>query len=145
MKYIFSAILLLTAAGLQAQVRSVPSIVKETFQAQYPGAEEVSYEDNLVSVQVNFTLNGEKMVASYTNKGRWKETEKDWSFEKLSEDVKTGFDKSKYADWEILQTRIVYRAGGAELYKVKVEKNDLQKKNLFFNKKGRLVEDSLTI
>ena len=128
-----------------AQVRDIPEAVKETFSAQYPGAENVTYEDNLVSVQVHFQVNGEKMVAAYNNKGRWKDTEKNWSFDQLPEAVKDGFQKSKYADWKVLDVKMIYRPGGSDRYRIKVEKNDIQKKNVFFNKAGRLVEDSITV
>jgi hypothetical protein len=128
-----------------AQVRDIPDAVKETFSSQYPGAENVTYEDNLVSVQVHFQVNGEKMVAAYNNKGRWKDTEKNWSFDQLPEAVKDGFQKSKYADWKVLDVKMIYRPGGSDRYRIKVEKNDIQKKNVFFNKAGRLVEDSITV
>ena len=128
-----------------AQIREIPETVKETFATQYPDADSVEYEDNLVSIQVHFVQNGEKMKASYTNKGRWKETEKDWNFEQLSPEVKDGFSKSKYADWEVSETKIVTRPGGVERFRVKVGKNDLQKKYLFFNKSGRLMEEQITI
>lgn len=128
-----------------AQVREVPETVKETFTTQYPDADSVKYEDNIVHVNVYFTQNGEKMKASYTNKGRWRETEKDWSFDQLPEEVKDGFSKSRFADWEVSETKIVNRPGGVERYRVKVGKNDLQKKYLFFNKTGRLMEETITI
>lgn len=128
-----------------AQVREIPEAVKETFTKQYAGAEDVTYEDNLVSVQVHFQQNGENMKASYTNKGRWKETEKDWSFDQLPEAVKDGFQKSKFADWKVTDTKIIYRPGGSDRYRIKVEKNDVQKKHLFFNATGRLVDEDITI
>ena len=130
---------------LLAQVRDVPEAVKETFSSQYPGAENVTFEDNLISVQVHFQMNGEKMVAAYNNKGRWKDTEKDWSFDQLPEAVKDGFQKSKYADWKVSEVKMLYRPGGSDRYRIKVEKNDIQKKNVFFNKAGRLVDDSITV
>ncbi len=145
-KLFFSLLLLLLFSSVSfAQIREVPEAVKEAFDSQYPDADSIKYEDNIVSVQVHFTEKGEKMKASYTNKGRWKETEKEWSFEQLPEDVKDGFSKSKYADWEVSETKIVYRPGGVERYRVKVGKNELQKKYLFFNKSGRLMEELITI
>jgi hypothetical protein len=96
-------------------------------------------------VLVHFTQNGEKMKASYTSKGRWKETEKDWNFEQLAENIKDGFSKCKYAEWQVSETKVVYRPGGVERYRVKVDKNDIQKKYLFFNKTGRLMEEQITI
>jgi NDP-sugar pyrophosphorylase family protein len=128
-----------------AQVREIPETVKEAFEDQYPAAEKVEYHDHIVNVKVHFVLNGENMVATYNSKGRWRDTEKEWDYDKLSTDVKDGFTKSKYADWKIVETRVVYLAGGQERYRVKVEKNDVQKKNLYFNKNGRLVEESITL
>ena len=142
---IFLVGFVLIANILSAQVREIPEAVKETFSTQYPGAENVTYEDNLVSVQVHFQMNGEKMVAAYNNKGRWKDTEKAWSFDQLPEAVKDGFQKSKYADWKVSEVKMIYRPAGSDRYRIKVEKNDIQKKNLFFNKTGRLVDDSITV
>ena len=123
----------------------IPESVKETFTSQYPTAENVIYEDNLVSVQVHFQVSGEKMKASYNTKGRWKDTEKDWSFDQLPDSVKDGFSKSKYADWKVVETKIIYRPGGSDRYRVKVEKSDLQKKYIYFNQVGRLVDDDITL
>ena len=129
----------------KAQGDNVPKEVKETFTSQYPSAEDVVYKDNLLTVWVNFTMNGEKYAANYTKKGQWKNTEKEWAFEKLPDKVKDGFQKSKYADWKVEETKMIYRAGGTEWYRVKVRKNDVQKKFLYFNKDGQLVDDALTV
>jgi hypothetical protein len=142
---IFLAGLILFSTISFAQVREIPEGVKETFTNQYPAAENVTYEDNLVSVQVHFKQNGENMKASYTNRGRWKETEKDWSFDQLPEAVKDGFQKSKFADWKVTEAKVIYRPGGSDRYRVKVEKNDVQKKYLFFAASGRLVDEDITI
>jgi hypothetical protein len=142
---IFLAGLIFISNILFAQVREIPEAVKETFTSQYPGAENVTYEDNLVSVQVHFKLNGENMIAAYNNKGRWKDTEKDWNFDQLPEAVKDGFQKSKYADWKVTEVKMILRPGGSDRYRIKAEKNDIQKKHIFFNKTGRLVDDSITL
>lgn len=141
----FAMAFILFSGAAFSQVREIPQEVKETFTTQYPDAEDVNYEDKLVSVQVLFTVKGEKMVAFYNNKGKWKETEKAWNFEKLPAEVKDGFQKSKYAAWKVTDTKIIYRPGGSDRYRVKVEKNDLQKKNLFFNKAGRLTDEDITL
>ena len=72
-------------------------------------------------------------------------TEKSITYDQLPDAVKDGFLKSKYADREVEETKIIYRAGGTERYRLKTRKNDLQKKYLYFNEKGQLVEDSITI
>jgi len=85
------------------------------------------------------------MIASYSNKGVWKETQKAWDFEKLPAEVKDGFDKSKYADREVKETVVIYLPGGGEQYRILARKNDIEKKYLFFNPKGRLLRTSVTL
>lgn len=129
-----------------AQLREVPQPVKEAFVAQYPDAESPEYVDKVVQVQVHFGQEGNKKTATYNNKGMWRETEQDWAFDRLSEAVKDGFSKSKYSgdEWDIVETKIITRPGNKELYRIKVQKNEVQKKYLFFNAKGRLETESLT-
>lgn len=136
---------LLTLISAKAQIREVPDEVEQVFTAQYAGAENIEYKDHLLTVKVHFTLKGEKMIATYTNKGLWKETEKDLSFEQLPEAVKDGFQKSKYFDWKVVETKALYRPYNVELYRIKVEKNELRRKNLLFNTKGRLQDDEITL
>jgi hypothetical protein len=128
-----------------AQIREIPKAVEETFAQQYNGATNVDYKDQLVRVDVHFELEGEKMIASYSNKGKWKETEKEWTFDKLPEEIKDGFQKSKYADREIEETKVIYLPGGSTQYRLKAKKNGVEKKYLYFNTKGRLLRESITL
>lgn len=128
-----------------AQIREIPKEVDEAFYKQYPKAERAEFKDNLINVKVSFELDGEQYIATYSSKGIWKETEKEWRYDKLPTAVKDGFEKSKYADWQVKETLIIYRAGGTERYRLRAEKGDVKRKNLFFNDKGRLMEEALTI
>ncbi|RYG42669.1 MAG: hypothetical protein EOO01_22670 [Chitinophagaceae bacterium] len=128
-----------------AQIRDIPKAVEETFANQYKGASDIEFKDLLTKVDVHFNQDGESMIASYTNKGIWKETIKEWSFVKLPEEVKSGFEKSKYADREVEDVSILYLPGGGEQYRLKAKKNDVEKKYLFFNPKGRLLRESVTL
>lgn len=141
--FVFAALFLLTT--VQAQVREIPQEVRDAFTHQYPDATDIDYKDQLVKVNVHFKLNGEDMTATYTNKGAWKGSEKEWEFNKLSDAVKDGFSKSKYADWDTQETTLLYIPGGTEQYRILVKKSDLQKKYLFFNTKGRLLREAITI
>ncbi|RYY56862.1 MAG: hypothetical protein EOO09_04655 [Chitinophagaceae bacterium] len=128
-----------------AQVREIPKAVEETFQKQYPSASNIEYKDKLVSVDVSFTQNDEHHVASYNNKGVWRETWKDFSWEKLSPEVQDGFKKSKYADREVDEVIMIFLPGGGEQYRLRARKNDVQKTYLFYNTTGRLLRTSPTI
>ncbi|NJO25228.1 MAG: hypothetical protein HC867_04775 [Bacteroidia bacterium] len=128
-------------------MREIPEIVELHFTNQYPKASNIDFKDYVVKVQVHFELEGETMMATYTNKGIWKGSEKTWDFEKLSEDVKDGFEKAKYAgdNWEVDETVVLHLPGNVEQYRLRVKKSDLQKKYLFFNANGRLIRTSVTL
>ena len=119
--------------------------MREAFANKYPNAENVDFKDQLVVIYVHFTKDSIKYIATYNNKGDWKETEEASEYEKLPEPVKDGFQKSKYAEWNVEDAAIISQPGADELYRIKIEKNDLQKKYLYFNAKGRLRRDSITL
>jgi hypothetical protein len=143
-------LILLTALvftiGSYGQLRKTPTAVTTAFEKQYPNATKVQYEDNLLNVQVYFVSDSGKMIARYGNDGVWKESERTIDYETVPADIKTGFDKSKYAvDWKLKESAVIYVPNNEVRYRLKVEKNDLQKKYLFFDKNGRLLKDSITI
>jgi hypothetical protein len=140
---VFSLVFLTT--DVLSQVTKIPESAKGNFARQYPSAQKIDWSNDVVNVNVRFEVDGEQMNAEYSNKGIWKKTEKKWAFDKLPEAVKDGFDKSKYAGRGVIETIIVYLPGDVEQYRLKVEKNDLEKKYLFFNKEGRLIRDAITI
>jgi hypothetical protein len=142
--YVLSLFLLFSMSAF-SQVTKVPQAAKDNFARQYPEARDVNWDNDVINVNVRFELNGERMNAEYSNKGIWKRTEKAWDFDKLSDEVKDGFDKSKYADRDVTETVIVYLPGDVEQYRLKVEKNDLQKKYLFFDEDGRLLREAITL
>jgi len=145
-RLVLSALSAIFFTGLAfSQLREIPKIVEETFSNQYQGATNIDFKDQLVRVDVYFDLEGEKMVASYTNKGLWKETQKEWSYVKLPDEVKDGLEKSRYADWDIEDLILLYLPGGIEQYRIKAKKSDVKKKYLYFNPKGRLLRESVTL
>ena len=146
MKILLAIISLLSISFISnAQVREVPVVVKEVFENQYPKADVQEYDDLLVKVVVKFTLDSSEMKATYSNKGVWKGTEKEISYSSVPEEVKDGFNKSKYADWEVRESTQLHLPGGSTQYRLRVKKNDLQLKYLFFNTSGRLLRTSITI
>lgn len=142
---LLNACLLLLSGFAFSQIREIPRAVEETFANQYKGASNIEFKDQLTSVNVHFELDGEKMVASYTNKGLWKETQKEVEFEMLPLDVKDGFEKSKFSGREVENVFVLYLPGGVEQYRLKARKNDVEKKYLYFNPKGRLLRESVTL
>ncbi len=128
-----------------SQVTKISEQVKENFAQQYPDAENVKWYNDVIKVNVQFEVGDDRMDAQYSNKGIWKNTLKVISYDDLPGEVIEGFQKSKYADREVTDTRILYLPGNIEQYRIKVEKNNLQKKYLYFNTNGRLVRDTNTL
>jgi hypothetical protein len=146
-KMIFVVLFSFFATASFAQLREIPQAVKDAFMAQYSGAASPEYVDKVMTVQVHFEQDSSKMTATYNNKGMWRETEQEWSYDKLSDEVKDGFEKSKYSgdEWEVKETKIITRPGNKMYYRVKVQKNEVQKKYLFFSATGKLESESITI
>ena len=144
-KLLMAALMVLLFNQVGAQVTKVPPAAKENFAKQYPSAENVEWNNEVVKVYVTFTLNGQEMDAEYNNKGIWKSTFQELPFEKFPANVKDGFSKSKYADREVTDAKKVFYPGGIVQYRVRAERNDIEKKYLFFNEKGKLLRESITL
>jgi hypothetical protein len=145
MKTIMSFVLTIFSTIAFSQVTSIPPAARDNFAKQYPNAQNVTWDNDVINVNVWFELNGEQMDAEYSNKGIWKSTLKDWTFDQLPAEVKDGFQKSKYADREVEETKIMYLPGDIVQYRIKAKKNGVEKKYLYFNDKGRLVRDAVTL
>lgn len=136
--------LTISVAG-HAQVTSIPEQAKENFFRQYPEAKNIQWENDVVNVNVRFEQDTNKMNAEYNNKGIWKRTLKEWTYDKLTTDIKEGFTKSKYASNQVLDVKMLYLPGYVIQYRLKVAKNNVENKFLFFNTEGRLIRTTVAI
>jgi hypothetical protein len=131
---------------LQAQFRKVNAEITNSFAAAYPSATDVTWKDNLTNFEAQFHLSGDYSVAKFSNKGVWMETTRDMKFDNLNVAVKDGFNKSKYKDWERKEIKEQAVKGKETLYRIHVSKQEtVINKYLYFNAKGQLVRDALTI
>lgn len=137
--------LFLFSPDSHSQVTSIPEQAKENFFKQYPDAKNVQWENDVVNVNARFEQDSNKMNAEYSNKGIWKRTMKDWTYDKLIMDVKEGFTKSKYAGMQVLDVKMLYLPGYVIQYRVKVSKNNVENKFLFFNTEGRLIRTTVAM
>lgn len=127
------------------QIKDVPTPVKDAFTQQYPKADSANYENRLVFVLVHFYQSDSTSTAKYTSKGIWQWTETAVPFSSLPEPVQDGFNKSKYLGWVVDHSFLVNLPGGVTRYKIQVEKSAIQKRNLFFNIRGRMISDNITM
>jgi hypothetical protein len=128
-----------------AQVRKIPSEVTEAFKEKYPDATNVEWRDKLSSFSAVFESDNQRYEARFNSKGEWQLTENEIEEGDLPEIVKEGYDKSKYADWELGRIDKIELADGTIQYRMEAIKNDVRKKNLYFNSEGRLLKDRITI
>ena len=135
---------LLFAVNSFSQVTRVPQVVQDSLARQYPGAQNVKWSNEVFYLAASFELNGEKMTAAYNTNGVWRGTKKNWTYEKLPPAVLDAFKKNKYADWPVTEVKIISTPKDPELYRLTIERNEIEKKNLFFNKEGRLMRDTIT-
>lgn len=130
-----------------AQFRSLPGAVTDSFKVKYPAAKDVSWSDKVSAFQATFTLGSDKMIARFSKDGQWQSATKTIAKDALPSAVKDGLSKSKYAgaEWEIRTVTVRYLPGNETQYIVLVQKSDIQKKNLTFSSEGRLLKDSNTL
>jgi hypothetical protein len=128
-----------------AQIRKIPAAVTDAFAQRYPHATKVEWKDKLQHFEADFELNGSQISADFSSNGEWQSSERVMNFDDLPDEVKDGFAKSKYADWDKKTVSEVQELGKPLQYKINVSKSDLQKKNLFFDANGKLLKDNITL
>ncbi|HXD78172.1 MAG TPA: PepSY-like domain-containing protein, partial [Puia sp.] len=138
---------LMVHTGAQAQLRTLPSAVTDSFKAKYPDAKQVSWSDKLGYWQASFYVDADALVAKFKTTGEWQSTMKRIPQTGLPADVQDGFSKSLYADddWKVTTVQVLYLPGNVVEYAVQVEKSQFQKKNLLFNSKGRLIKENAAL
>lgn len=139
------ALMVATSVTTFAQVRKIPSEVTEAFKQKYPTASNVEWRDKLSNFSAVFESDNTQYEARFNTKGEWQLTENEIEESDLPEAVTDGYGKSKYADWEIGKVHKIELSDGSFQYRVEAVKNDVRKKNLYFNSDGRLVKDRITI
>ncbi|HNP21321.1 MAG TPA: PepSY-like domain-containing protein [Panacibacter sp.] len=144
-KQMFFWLLLLSTVATQAQLRKIPAEVTDAFKTRYPHAEKVSWKDKISSFGAEFILNGVEMSADFSSKGEWEKTEKNLKFENLPGEVVDGFAKSKYSDWEKGSIVEIDENSQSLVYRIFVKKSAVSKKYLYFDAKGKLQKESISL
>jgi hypothetical protein len=129
-----------------AQVRKVPAEVTEAFRQKYPTAMNVEWRDRLSGFTATFDQDKVHYEAKFTNKGFWQSTENKMPEGELSPAIKDGFQKSKYSEeWTIKQVYKIALREDKTQYRLEIQKNDIQKKQLYFDSTGRMLRDNITL
>jgi len=146
MKKVFlSSLFLLLVVLTEAQLRKIPGEVTDAFMIRYPHATHVEWKDKLHYFEASFQLNGSTITADFLSTGEWESSERIVNFEDLCRDVREGFKKSKYAEWQPKSVHEVQELGKPLQYRINIQKSGIQKKNLYFDANGRLLKDPLSL
>jgi Putative beta-lactamase-inhibitor-like, PepSY-like len=139
--------LLMTFGPAHAQLRSLPSLVTDSFKVRYPTATQVSWSDRLGFWQASFYLGSDALTAKFKNTGEWQSGMKRIAQTSLPPEVQDGFSKSLYADgeWKVTTVDVLYLPGEVTQYAIQIEKSSFQKKNLLFNSSGRLIKENAAL
>ena len=137
----------MTYVPVHAQLRSLPSVVTDSFKIKYPNAAQVSWSDKLSYWQVSFYQGSDAMTAKFKNTGEWQSSMKKIAQTNLPAEVQDGFSKSIYADgdWRVATVQVLYLPGNIVQYAIQIEKSQFQKKNLLFNSNGRLIKENAAL
>ncbi|MGV3766550.1 MAG: PepSY-like domain-containing protein [Chitinophagaceae bacterium] len=135
----------LFANSVSAQVRKVPAAVTEAFKSKYPSAANVEWSDKLTSFMARYEEDNITYEARFNSKGEWLNTERQLPAEDLPTGVIEGYEKSKYAEWEMGTVHKIMLPGDKIQYRVQAIKSDIQRKNLLFSSEGRLLKDNITL
>ncbi len=128
-----------------AQLRKIPAKVTNNLHARYPDAKNIVWRDKITSCQASFDMDGIKYKVRFSRNGHWKSTEAYLSENSLPAVVKDGFRKSKYRNWRMRSSYIIYASGQNTKYHVRVAKGDLRQKELVFTSQGQLLADNIAI
>ena len=144
---LLSFVALFATKGANAQFRSLPGVVTDSFKIRYPDAKDVSWSDKVSAFQATFMLGQDRVVARYSKDGQWQGATKAILKDAIPAAVKDGLAKSLYAsaEWEIHQITVRYLPGNQTEYILLVQKSDIQKRNLTFNGQGQLLKDVKTL
>ena len=139
--------MLMMHAPVQAQLRTLPSAVTDTFKFKYPNAKQVSWSDKIGYWQATFYDGPDELTAKFKSNGEWQSSMKKIPQTGLPAEVADGFEKSLYNDneWRVSTVQVLYLPGNITQYAVLVEKSSIQKKNLLFNSKGRLIKENAAL
>jgi uncharacterized protein YxeA len=133
------------ATSAFAQFRKIPAEVTDALSQKFHGATKVEWKDRLTGYTATFQLDNKTYVADFSNKAQWESTEEEIDEASLPAEVKDSFSKSKYSDWTISKVEKIDLPRNEVQYRIQISSGDIKKRNLYFNSKGRLLKDNLTI
>lgn len=117
-----------------------PGDVQKAFEQKFPKATNVSWgKENKTEWEAEFTLDGGKFSANFTNDGTWVETEKKIAVSEFPKPVADAIQK-QYPGWKITEADRTETAKNGLIYEADI-KSGMQKKEVAFKEDGTPVTE----
>lgn len=115
-----------------------PAKVQKAFAGKFPSASKISWgKENKTEWEAEFTLDGSKISANFSDDGAWVETEKEIPASQLPMAVAEAIQK-QYPGWKITEADKTETAKNGTIYEADV-KSGKMKKSLAFKDDGTAV------
>lgn len=135
----------LFAAMASDQKKTVPANVITALKTKYPGAENVSWIYYTNTYAARFYNAGVPCTVTFDEKGAWLDETRKLGFGDLGTNVKNAFSQSKFATWRAYEVNSIREKNKEIQYRILISNNDLQKKYIYFDAKGQLKKEILTM
>lgn len=120
--------------------KTPPKAVSDAFVKKFPNATKVSWGiEGPKEWEAEFTLNGEKISANFSQDGTWLETEQEIKATNLPKVILASV-KMKFSDWKIVEADKTETAKHGTIYEVDLKKG-LKSKSLAFKADGTVVKE----
>jgi hypothetical protein len=117
-----------------------PDTVKKAFAKKFPTATKVSWGvEGPKEWEAEFTLEGNKISANFSEDGTWLETEREIKAANLPKAVLASI-KSKYNDWKIAEADKTETSKHGTIYEVDLKKG-MKSKSLAFKENGMSIKE----
>lgn len=148
-KILFLFLLSVVCTGLYkqglGQAKTTPLPVTSNFASMFPNAKNIEWRDKVSDYQVFFVTDNSKCEAKYSPAGKWISTEKQIKNDSIPAAIKASLKSGKYTDWTIQSAYELNFSDQPVQYHIRVTKNDMPNKILFFDKSGQMLKENLSM
>ena len=147
-KFILTLLMIawLCAAMASDTAKIIPGGVTSSFKTRYPDATHVSWLSNGGNYAARFYSRGEPCTARFNKQGEWLDETKKLSFGDLRNNVRNAFSQSKFASWHAHEVNAIQSKDKKEVeYRILILNDNAEKKYIYYDAKGQLTKQELTL
>jgi hypothetical protein len=135
----------LYAAMATEHIKTVPANVATALKTKYPQASNVQWLNDDGSYAARFYMKGESCTARFNNKGEWLDETRKVSFGDLRNNVRNAFSQGKFATWHAHEVNTIQQKNKEIEYRILILNNNMEKRYIYYDAKGQLTKEVLTM